>query len=189
MGLVEVGVGLIPAGGGCMEILRRRVNPVMRTDNADVLPVMQDVFTQIATAQVGTSAWENKKLGYLRDTDSINMNSDRRLQVAKETALALAASNTRPEPEKIYAAGRDTLTALKLGLQGFVWGGMATEHDALIGRKLAHILCGGDLSGPTWVDPWYILDLEREAFLSLLGEQKTLDRIQHMLQNGKPLRN
>ena len=189
MGLVEVGVGLIPAGGGCMEILRRRVNPVMRTDNADVLPVMQDVFTQIATAQVGTSAWEGKKLGYLRDTDSINMNSDLRLQVAKETALALAASNTRPEPEKIYAAGRDTLSALKLGLQGFVWGGMATEHDALIGRKLAHILCGGDLSGPTWVDPWYILDLEREAFLSLLGEQKTLDRIQHMLQNGKPLRN
>ena len=189
MGLVEVGVGLIPAGGGCMEILRRRVNPVMRTDNADVLPIMQDVFTQIATAQVGTSAWEDKKLGYLRETDTINMNSDRRLQVAKETALALAASNTRPEPEKIYAAGRDTLTALKLGLQGFVWGGMATEHDALIGRKLAHILCGGDLSGPTWVDPWYILDLEREAFLSLLGEQKTLDRIQHMLQNGKPLRN
>lgn len=189
MGLVEVGVGLIPAGGGCMEILRRKVNPVMRTDNADVLPVMQDVFTQIATAQVGTSAWEGKKLGYLRDADRINMNSDGRLQTAKELALSLAASGVRPEPEKIYAAGRDTLSALKLGLRGFVWGGMATEHDALIGRKLAHVLCGGDLSGPTWVDPWYILDLEREAFLSLLGEQKTLDRIQRMLQNGKPLRN
>lgn len=189
MGLVEVGVGLIPAGGGCMELLRRRVNPVMRTENADVLPVLQDVFTQIATAQVGTSAWEARKLGYLRDTDTINMNSDRRLLVAKQKALELAASGIRPEPEKIYAAGRDVQTALKLGIKGFVWGNYATEHDGVISRKLANVLCGGNLSAPTWVDPWYILDLEREAFLSLLGEQKTLDRIQFMLQNGKPLRN
>jgi 3-hydroxyacyl-CoA dehydrogenase len=91
--------------------------------------------------------------------------------------------------ERIYAAGRDALAALQLGVQSFLWAGYASEHDALISRKLAYVLCGGDLSAPTWVDPWYILDLEREAFLSLLGEEKTRDRIMHMLQTGKPLRN
>lgn len=189
MGLVEVGVGLIPAGGGCMEILRRKMNPVMKTDNADPVPVMQEIFQQIATAQVGTSAWEDKKLGYLRDTDVINMNSDLRLANAKAKALELVRSGVRPEPEQIYAAGRDVESALKLGVRSFVWGNYASEHDALIGSKLAHVLCGGNISGPAWVDPWYILDLEREAFLSLLGEEKTQARIQHMLEKGKPLRN
>ena len=190
MGLVEVGVGLIPAGGGCKETLSRRVNPVMKAANADVLPVMQEVFQQIGTAQVATSAWEAKAFGYLQTNDTIIMNSDHRLCKAKERALQLVAAGTRPpEAEKIYAAGKDTLSALYLGIQGFVWGGGISEHDALIGRKLAYVLCGGDLSAPAWVDPWYILDLEREAFLSLLGEQKTRDRITHMLQTGKPLRN
>lgn len=190
MGLVEVGVGLIPAGGGCKEILRRKINPVMKTDNADVLPVLQDVFTQIATAKVGESAWQNKALGYLNDSDMIIMNTDHRLAKAKERALHLAAIGARPpEVEKIYAAGRDALYALKLGVQGFVWGNYASEHDQVISNKLAHVLTGGDLSAGTWVDPWYILDLEREAFLSLLGEEKTRDRMTHMLQTGKPLRN
>ncbi len=190
MGLVEVGVGLIPAGGGCKEVLRRRVNPVMRTANSDVLPIMQEVFQQIATAQVGTSAWENRTYGYLTDTDTIVMNSEHRLSTAKKKALQLVAAGTRPpEIEKVYAAGRDVLSALKLGLQSFVWGGYASEHDQLIGNKLATVLCGGDLSAPTWVDPWYILDLEREAFKSLVGEEKSRDRIMHMLQTGKPLRN
>ncbi|RMG95302.1 MAG: 3-hydroxyacyl-CoA dehydrogenase/enoyl-CoA hydratase family protein [Chloroflexi bacterium] len=190
MGLVEVGVGLIPAGGGCKELLRRKVNPVMRTPNADVLPVMQEVFEQIATAKVGTSAWEDKALGYLRETDQIVMNSDHRLAAAKRRALQLAEAGVRPpEVEKIYAAGRDVLYALNLGVQSFVWAGYATEYDAHIGRKLAYVLCGGDISAGSWVDPWYILDLEREAFLSLLGEEKTRARIMHMLQTGKPLRN
>lgn len=189
MGLVEVGVGLIPAGGGCMELLRRQVNPVMKTPNADVIPVMQAVFQQVATATVGTSAWENRSLGYLQASDTINMNSDYRLTAAKEKALSLVSAGVRPEPEKIYAAGRDVQSALKLGLKSFAWGGFASEHDVLIGSRLANVLCGGNISGPTWVDPWYVLDLEREAFLSLLTEQKTLDRIQHMLQKGKPLRN
>lgn len=190
MGLVEVGVGLIPAGGGCKEIIRRKINPVMRTPNADVLPVMQEAFQQIATAQVGTSAWEARSLGYLQDTDTIAMNSDHRLAIAKQKALQLVAAGVRaPEPEKVYAAGRDVLAALKLGVTSFMWGKYATEHDALIGKKLAHVLCGGNISAPAWVDQWYILDLEREAFLSLLGEEKTRDRITHMLQTGKPLRN
>jgi 3-hydroxyacyl-CoA dehydrogenase len=190
MGLVEVGVGIVPSWGGCKELLRRKVNPVMRTNNADVVPVMQEVFEQIATAKVGTSAWEDKSLGYLRQEDLIVMNDEHRLSAAKQKALALVASGTRPpEIELIYAAGRDVLSALELGVHSFAWAGYASEHDARIARKLAYVLCGGDLSGPSWVDPWYILDLEREATLSLAGEPLTQARISHLLQTGKPLRN
>jgi 3-hydroxyacyl-CoA dehydrogenase len=190
MGFVEVGVGLIPGGGGCKEMLRRKVNPVMRTENADVVPVMQEVFEQIAMAKVGSSAWEAKKLGYLLPEDKIVMNSDHRLYAAKNKALQLLAEGARPpEIEKVYAAGRDVLSALQLGLQSFNWAGYASEHDMKIGQKLAYVLCGGDISGPAWVDPWYILDLEREAIVSLIGEPLTQERISHMLQTGKPLRN
>ncbi len=118
------------------------------------------------------------------------MNSDHRLAKAKQVARQLADSDTQPPAvEKIYAAGRDAYYALRMGVQSFLWGKYASEHDALISNKLAFVLTGGDLSAPTWVDPWYILDLEREAFLSLLGEEKTRARIMHMLQTGKPLRN
>ena len=190
MGLVEVGVGLIPAGGGCKELIRRRINPVMQNKNGDVLPVLQDVFTQVATAKVGTSAWEAMELGYVNPDDTIIMNADHRLAKAKERALQLVESGARPpEIEKLYAAGRDALYALKLGVQGFVWGNYATEHDAVISEKLAWVLTGGNLSAPTWVDPWYILDLERQMFLDLLKEEKTRNRMMHMLQTGKPLRN
>jgi 3-hydroxyacyl-CoA dehydrogenase len=190
IGLVEFGVGLIPAGGGCKETLRRKVNPVMRTENADVLPPLQAAFEQIALAKVGESAWQAKSLGYLSPGDRIVMNANHRLAVAKQRARHLAGNGARPpEVEQIYAAGITSLAALQLGLQSFLWGNYASEHDALIGRKLAWVLCGGDLSAPSWVDPWYILDLEREAFLSLLGEEKTRQRIMHMLQTGKPLRN
>jgi 3-hydroxyacyl-CoA dehydrogenase len=190
MGLVEFGVGLIPAGGGCKELLRRKVNPAMRPANADVLPVLQEVFEQIALAKVGTSAWEARSLGYLTDQDLIVMNSDHRLSTAKQLALQLVALGVRPpEVEKIYAAGRDALYALQLGAKSLAWGKYASEHDLLIAKKLATVLTGGDLSAPAWVDPWHILDLEREVFLSLLGEEKTRDRMMHMLQTGKPLRN
>lgn len=190
MGLVEFGVGLIPAGGGCKEVLRRKVNPVMRAANADVLPVLQEAFEQIALAKVGTSAWEAKSYSYLAADDTIVMNSDHRLAAAKDRALQLVAIGARPpEVEKIYAAGRDALFALKLGVKSLLWGKYASEHDAKIAAKLAYVLTGGDLSAPAWVDPWYILDLEREAFLSLLGEEKTRERMMHMLQTGKPLRN
>ena len=191
MGFVEpYTAGIIPAWGGCKELMRRKINPVMRTANADVLPIMEEVFQQIATAKVGTSSWENKELGYLYHDDQIAMNSDHRLAIAKQKALDLYRSGVRPpEIEKIYAAGRDTLAALKLGVKTFVWADYATEHDGLIGQKLAFVLCGGDLSQPTWVDPWYIMDLEREAVLSLIGEPLTQARMTHVLQTGKPLRN
>ncbi|MCA9868276.1 MAG: enoyl-CoA hydratase/isomerase family protein [Anaerolineales bacterium] len=190
MGLVEFGVGLIPAGGGCKEVLRRKVNPTMLAANADVLPPLQEAFEQIALAKVSTSAWEARGLGYLTMQDTIVMNSDHRLAKAKQRALQLVAAGARPpEVDKIYAAGRDALYALKLGVRSLRWGGFASEHDAKVAGKLAYVLTGGDLSAPTWVDPWYILDLEREAFLSLLGEEKTRERMMHMLQTGKPLRN
>lgn len=191
MGLVEVGVGVIPAGGGLKELLRRKMNPIMRNPHGDPIVPMQEIFTQVATAEVGTTgAWAAKKLGYLQEQDQIVMNSDHRLAKAKQRVLQLVESGARPpEVEKIYAAGRDVYAALLLGLQSFVWGRYATEHDQTIGKKLAYALTGGAISGPQWVDPWYILDLEREGFLSLLGEQKTLDRITHMLTKGKPLRN
>ncbi len=190
MGFVEAGVGIIPAAGGCHELLRRRLNPVMRNPNADPLPALQAVFTQVATAQVSASAWEAKELGYLLDGAWIVMNSDQRLARAKQRARHLADAGLRPpEVEKVYAAGRDALALLKLGVKSFVWAKYASPHDALIGDRLAFVLCGGDLSAAAWVEPGYILDLEREALLSLLGEQKTRDRMAAMLKTGKPLRN
>lgn len=190
MGLVEVGVGIIPAWGGCTEMIRRKVNPVMRTDNADVLPPLQSVFEQIATAKVGESAWQNRELGYLRDSDVLAFNSDHRLKLAKDLALGLAEAGVKaPEVEKIYAAGRDLYYALLLGLKSFEWAAYATPHDVTVGKKLAYVLCGGDLSAGTWVDPWHMLDLEREAVMSLAGTEETKARVMHMLQTGRPLRN
>jgi 3-hydroxyacyl-CoA dehydrogenase len=190
IGQVEFGVGVVPAGGGCKELLRRKVNPVMKTPNADVLPIIQETFELIALAQVAASAWEGKDMGFFAPDALIEMNQDHLLGTAKLRALQLVASGARPpEVEKIYAAGRDTYYAALMSIRGLEWGGYASEHDALIARKLAYILCGGDISAPAWVDPWIILDLEREAFLSLLGEPKTIERMMHMLQTGKPLRN
>ena len=190
MGLVEVGVGVIPAGGGIKEVIERKINPVMETANSDVLPVLQELFTNIATAKVGTSAWESRDLGYLRPDDTLVFNSEHRLAKAKELALALAQTGARPpEVKKLYAVGKEFYYTLLMGLKSFRWGNYASDHDVLVGSKVAWALCGGDLSAGTWVDPWHILDLEREGFLSLLGEQKTRDRIMHMLQTGKPLRN
>ncbi|MGB0387071.1 MAG: 3-hydroxyacyl-CoA dehydrogenase NAD-binding domain-containing protein [Ardenticatenaceae bacterium] len=190
IGLVETGVGLIPAWGGCKETLRRKVNPVKQNPHADALPAVRDAFSQIMQAQISKNAWDAKTLGYLHPNDQIVMNSDHRLAVAKETALALARQGTRPpEIEKIYAAGNDALYTLYLSLKSYQWAQYMSEYDGHIGRKLAYVLCGGNLSRPQWVDPWHILDLEREAILSLMGEPKTHERIRHMLKTGKPLRN
>ncbi len=190
MGLVEVGVGLIPAGGGLKELLERKINPVAETPNADLLPVLQEAFTQVATAKVGTSAWEDRSMGYLRDDDIINFNADQRLGRAKALALSLVEADVAPpEVKQVYAVGREFYYTLMMGLKSFQWGNYATEYDGVVGQKLAWAMCGGDLSAGQWVDPWYILDLEREGFLSLCGNKQTQERIMHMLQTGKPLRN
>lgn len=188
-GLVEVGVGVIPAFGGCKEMLRRVVNPVMETPNADVLPHLQKAFQNIAMAKVSGSAREAWEMGLLWKSDKIVMNRSHLLWEAKRAALDMVPGYTPLKPQKIWAAGRDAYAALLIGIEGFRDGGYATEYDAHISRKLAYVLTGGALSAPGWVDEQVILDLECEAFLSLLGEQKTIDRISHMLQTNKPLRN
>ena len=190
MGLVEVGVGIIPGWGGCKELLRRVVNPVMRIQNGDPLPPLQQVFQTIGFAKVSMGAKEARELGFLLPSDRIVMDRDRLLGEAKREALHMAHSGYHaPVREKIYAAGRDMLAAVRLSLFQLRDGNYITDHDRLIGEKLGWVLSGGDLSGPTWVDEQYILDLERAALVELIQEPKTTDRIIHMLQTGKPLRN
>jgi len=192
MGQVEVGVGLVPAAGGCKELIRRVVSPAMsQTPNADPLPLVQNVLQTIGAARVSSSAAEARELGFLTDADRIVMNRDHLMAEAKEEVLELAAHGySAPVREKnCYAAGRDVLAALKAGIYGMQQGAYISEYDALISSKLASILCGGDLSSGQWVDEQFFLDREREVFVASCREPKTLERIQFMLANGKPLRN
>ncbi len=191
VGLVEVGMGLIPAGGGCKEMLRRVVSPAMQTPNADPLPFLQRVFETIGLGKVATSAEEAKQFGFFTPADRVVMNRDQLIAEAKRTVLEMVAQGYRPPARGkiIYAAGERMLAALRVALHMMIEGKYASEHDGVVGRNLAYILCGGNLTSPTWVDEQYILDLEREMFISLCGEQKTRDRISHFLNTGKILRN
>jgi 3-hydroxyacyl-CoA dehydrogenase len=189
-GLVEVGAGVIPAGGGTKEMVRRIVNPAMQTPDVIVFPFLQRLFTQIGLGKVSTSAFEAQELGILGPADRIVINRDHLLAEAKREVLHLAESSYRPPvPEKIYAAGRDSLSGLKAGLYNFREAGQITEYEAVIAGKLIYVLTGGNISQPAWVDESYFLDLEREAFMSLCGEKKTQERMWHLLQKGKVLRN
>jgi 3-hydroxyacyl-CoA dehydrogenase len=191
IGLVEVGVGVIPAGGGCKELLRRLVSPAMRTaDDAPALPFVQRVFETIGLAKVATSAIEARELGFLDEDDVVVMNADHLLAAAKREVLDLADGYQPPTREaSVYAAGLPTLAALEMGVQTLQWAGQASEYDGVIARHLARVLCGGELSQPQWVAEAHILELEREAFLALLHEPKTMERIQGLLTTGKPVRN
>ena len=193
MGLVEVGVGLIPGAGGCKELVRRVVSPPMRAAaNADPVPFLQQALQTIATAKVSTSAAEARSFGYLTDADLIVMNRDHQLAEAKRLVLELAGAGYVPPvrgAKSCYAAGRDALAALRAGLYIMQQGGYMSEYDLHVSGKVAWVLCGGNVSSAQWVDEQYFLDLEREAFVSLCGEPKTRDRITHMLSTGKPLRN
>ncbi|HVS32707.1 MAG TPA: 3-hydroxyacyl-CoA dehydrogenase/enoyl-CoA hydratase family protein [Thermoanaerobaculia bacterium] len=192
MGLVEVGVGLIPGAGGCKELVRRVVSPAMKlTPNADPLPLLQNVLQTIGMAKVSASAEEARSLGFLRASDRVVMNRDHLLHEAKREALHLAESGYAPpvRDRNCYAAGRDARAALHAGLYVLEQGGYASEHDALIARRLTHVLTGGQLSAGAWVTEQHLLDLERAVFVELLELPKTQERIQHMLATGKPLRN
>jgi len=191
MGLVEVGVGLIPAGGGTKEMLARAVEGVALTPQTDLLPAVQRVFETIGFAKVSTSGPDAKRVGYLRDVDTITMNRDRLIADAKERALErLREGYQRPIPRTaIPVGGANVRAALDLGVHLALRAGRISEYDAVIGRKLAWILAGGALPNASLVSEQYILDLEREAFLSLCGEPKTLERIQYTLKTGKTLRN
>lgn len=191
MGLVEVGMGLIPAGGGCKELLRRILSPAMQTPNVDPLPFLQRVFEAIGMAKVATSAEEARQLGFLAPADRVLMNRDHLIAEAKREVLEMVKVGYRPPARGkiIYAAGERMLAALRIAIYSMVQGKYISEYDAKIGNKLAYVLCGGNLTAPTWVDEQYILDLEREAFVSLCGEEKTRERIEHFLNTGKILRN
>ena len=188
IGLVEVGVGVIPAGGGTKELLARAMEDVAPT--ADALPHVQRVFETIGFARVSTSGPEAQRLGYLRPVDAFTMNRERLLSDAKTRALARATDYVKPQPRAaIRVGGANVLATLKLGIHLALRAGRISEHDAVVGKKLAWILAGGNQPHPAALTEQQLLDLEREAFLSLCGERKTLERIAHTLKTGKPLRN
>jgi 3-hydroxyacyl-CoA dehydrogenase len=186
---VEVGVGLIPAGGGTKEMAVRAAE---RANGAELMPHVQRAFETVALGKTSASAPDAIRLGYLRDVDGITMNRERLMADARHKALERVREGYQPpRPRTAIPVGGDTVLApLKLGVHLAWRAGRISDHDALIGRKLAIIFAGGaDLPHATTVPEQRLLDLEREAFLSLLGEPKTQQRIQHTLKTGKPLRN
>ena len=191
IGLVEVGVGVIPAGGGTKEMLLRNLEGVPKGSDADLFPFVKRAFETIGLAKVSTSTVEAKSIGYLRATDGITMNKDHLLADAKNTVLAMAKEGyNMPSPRTdIPVLGEPAFATLKLGMHMMKRAGWISEYDMHVGTKLAYILCGGDLTSKQLVSEQYLLDLEREAFLSLCGEPKTQERMSYMLKNGKPLRN
>ncbi len=188
MGLVEVGVGLIPAGGGCCEMLLRK-QPADPNDKLHHQAGVVKVFDAIFTAKVSGSAVEARELGFLRDQDEIEVSQDRVLFRARQQAIGLSSNYTPPDLPPMTAYGASCLARLKVTIHLMSRAGYLSDHDVLIGNKLAYVLCGGDFSHATTVPEGYFLNLEREAFLSLCGEEKTQQRIEHMLRTGKPLRN
>jgi 3-hydroxyacyl-CoA dehydrogenase len=193
MGLVELGVGLIPGWGGCKEFLRRHVSRHMKVAaDADPLPYLRQAFETIALAKVSESAEQALALGYLDQGDRIVMNRDHLLHAAKQEVLALVAEGYTPPPaggEPIYAIGARGLGALNSMLHGMRVGGYISEYDEKLGRALGRALCGGDLTSPQWVTEQYILDLEQQEAMQLALQPKTQERIMAILQTGKPLRN
>jgi 3-hydroxyacyl-CoA dehydrogenase len=190
MGLVETGVGLIPAGGGTKEMLIRFLERVPAGSNMDIQPLVNQVFETIAMAKVSTSGEDAKKLGYLRPSDGISVNQDFLIYDAKQKVLELARAGYRPPvPKKIKVVGEPGYAVMKLAAYSMKMSGYISEHDEKIASKLAFVLAGGNLPAGTEVTEQYLLDLEREAFISLAGEPKSQARMQHMLAKGKPLRN
>jgi 3-hydroxyacyl-CoA dehydrogenase len=191
IGLVEVGVGVIPAGGGTKEMTMRAMDAATRTPDSDPLAFLKKTFEMIGMGKVATSAQEARSWGFLRDVDSISMNGDRLIADAKQEVLNLAASGyVQPvRREDIFVMGDAGEAAMKIALHMMRQGGYISEHDELIGKKLARVMCGGNINHSAYVSEQHLLDLEREAFVSLCGERKTQDRIAAMLKTGKPLRN
>ena len=198
IGLVETGVGLIPGGGGSKEMLIRANERAASGDDLDLFHALRPIFETVAMAKVGTSAEESRELGFLRREDGVSMNRERLVADAKEVALALFRGGYKPaaaswqegaQSTQIKVLGEQFLATAKMGIHLLMRGGYASEYDAHVGRKLANILAGGPLTAPQTVSEQYVLDLEREAFVSLCGEKKTQERIAHTLKTGKPLRN
>jgi 3-hydroxyacyl-CoA dehydrogenase len=190
VGCVEVGVGLIPAGGGCMEMAARASARAADDPQFDILSLVRAPFLTLATARVSASAEDARDIGYLRQGDSISMARETLIADAKQIALGLARAGYRPPPpRRIRVIGEGGQATLRQALINLLGAHQITPHDAVVSRHLARVLSGGAVPAGAAVSEQHILDLEREAFLSLCGEPKTRDRIQHMLQKSKPLRN
>jgi 3-hydroxyacyl-CoA dehydrogenase len=191
IGLVETSVGLIPAGGGTKEMLLRAMEARPAGARDPLLPYVQRAFETIAFARVSGSAIDAKRLGYLRGTDGVTMNGERLIADAKSRALARVREGYAPppRPRAIPVGGDAVLAALTLGVHLAWRAGRISDHDSLVGRRLAWVLSGGTLPHQTTVTESYLLELEREAFLGLCGERKTIERIGYTLKTGKPLRN
>jgi 3-hydroxyacyl-CoA dehydrogenase len=189
IGLVEFGVGLIPGGGGSKE-MAKRVSDLWIKDDVK-LNRLRDAFINIAMAKVATSAYEAYDLGFFQQhKDIVVVNADRQIATAKKHAIQMLTDGyTQPVPQKVRVLGQQALGMFLVGTDSLVSGKYASEHDQKIANKLGYVMAGGDLSEPTDVSEQYLLDLEREVFLSLLAERKTLERIEHTLKTGKPLRN
>jgi len=191
MGLVEVGVGLIPAGGGTKEMARRLVSPPLQTaPNTPPLPFLQKAFEQIALAKTATSALEAREMGFLTADDRIVMNADHLISAAKREVQDLSDGYAPPEHgNNVYASGRTARAALEMGVKTMQWGHYATDYDGVIAGHVARILTGDNLSLPQWVPEEYLLKLEKRSFLDLLKNDKTHERIETLLKTGKPKRN
>ena len=190
MGQVEMGVGVIPGWGGNKELLIRYTEGLRDDTKVDMLPYVQKAFEAIAMATVSTSAQHARDLGFLRQTDNITVNQDYLLHDAKNTVLAMALEGYQPPQKKpIKVLGEYGLATFKTGVQNMLWGGYISEHDQKIANEIAYVLCGGNIKPNSLVSEQYLLDIEREAFLRLAGEEKTHERINAILSTGKPLRN
>ena len=197
MGLVEVGVGLLPGAGGCKEMLLRAVDSAQairaggRGESVELMEAMKKAFETIATAKVATSAHEARSLGFLRNSDSITMNRERVLADAKSRALEMVHAGYEPPLPRtdIPAPGENILAALKMGVHLMRQGDYITEYEVKLATKIAEVVCGGNVTPGTPISEQYVLDLEREGFKSLCGEKKTQERIQYTLKTGKTLRN
>ena len=190
IGLVEVGVGLIPGAGGLTYIARRAAEMAEKSTGKDLLPFLTEGFTSAAMAKVGTSALESRKLGYVLDSDVIVANKDELLYVAIQQAKAMFQMGYRPPHKRLFkVAGRDGISTIKGSLVNMRDGGFISQHDYDIAGMIAHIVCGGDVDPGTLVNEDYLMQLEREAFTTLLGHPKTQDRIMYMMNTNKPLRN
>jgi 3-hydroxyacyl-CoA dehydrogenase len=190
VGCVEVGVGLIPAGGGCMEMAARAAARASDDPQFDILSLVRAPFLALATARVSTSAEEARDIGYLRQGDSVSMARETLIGDAKALALGMARAGYRPPPpRRIRVIGEGGQATLRQALINLLGAHQITPHDAVVSGHLARVLSGGAVPAGAAVSEQHMLDLEREAFLSLCGEPKTRDRIQHMLQKSKPLRN
>jgi 3-hydroxyacyl-CoA dehydrogenase len=190
LGLVEVGAGLIPAGGGTTEMTRRAAARLPQGVDADLFPPVRAAFGLIAMARVSTSAEEAQAWGYLRESDGISMNGDRLLQDAKEACLTLVRTGyRRPLLQRVPVVGERGLAAIETYLYLMKTAGHISDYDVAVGQKLALVMCGGRVPYGTEVSEEYLHGLEREAFLSLAGQPKTQERMRAILQTGKPLRN